>query len=85
MTSIGGADFTAYHSTPEGSKLLGRSFLEKDGEQGPCEFEMFDVQQGQDVYLPFPRDRKEEILHITLTDPHNKSPKKEVFALKRVP
>ena len=110
-----GGEFHAYYSTPEGGKMLSHSFLKKGGKQSFYEFEKFDVQQGQVVYIPFPGGRKAkhfllkqssratavfenpkkdyptritferdaDLLQITLSDPFNKSPKKEVFRLLR--
>jgi len=110
-----GGEFHAYYSTPDGGKILSHSYLKKGGKQSFYEFEKFDVQKGQVVYIPFPGGRRakhflltesgrmravfdnpekdyptritferdENLLEITLSDPHNKSPKKEVFRLQR--
>ena len=110
-----GGEFHAYYSTPEGGRILSYSFLKKNGAQKFYEFEKFDVQKGQVVYIPFPRgsrakhflltesgklravfdnpkkdfptritfERDEDLLQITLSDPFNKSPKKDVFRLHR--
>ena len=53
-----GGVFTAYYSTPEGGKILSYSSLVKNGKQAMYEFEKFDAQKGEVVYIPFPGGRR---------------------------
>jgi len=53
-----GGVFTAYYSTPEGGKILSYSSLTKDGKQAFYEFEKFDAQKGEVVYVPFPGGKR---------------------------
>jgi hypothetical protein len=53
-----GGVFTAYYSTPEGGKILSYSSLVKDGKQALYEFEKFDAQKGDVVYIPFPGGKR---------------------------
>ena len=53
-----GGQFHAYYSTPEGGRILSHSFLKKGGRQAFYEFEKFDVQQGEVVYIPYPGGRQ---------------------------
>ena len=53
-----GGVFTAYYSTPEGGKILSYSSLTKGGKLAFYEFEKFDAQRGEVVYIPFPGGKR---------------------------
>lgn len=63
-----GGTFTAYYCTPEGGKIMSFNRLMKDGQVGFHEFEVFEVQDGRVMFLPYPGGKPATPMPMTQCD-----------------